>query len=59
MNNLELRQLILRHRLHYYEIAQELGISEFTLSRWFRTELDEDKRQKVSGAIDRLLEGGK
>jgi len=51
MNNLEVRELIERKRVAYYEVANQLGINVSTLSRWLRDELPEDKKAKVLKAI--------
>lgn len=51
MNNLEVRELIERKRVAYYEVANQLGINVSTLSRWLRDELPEDKKNQVIRAI--------
>jgi len=51
MNNLEVRELIERKRVNYYEIANELGIDRSTLSRWLQTELTDERKAKVIRAI--------
>ena len=51
MNNLEVRELIERKRVNYYEIANELGIDRSTLSRWLQTELTDERKTKVIRAI--------
>lgn len=37
-----------------WKICQHLGISEPTLTRWLRSELPEDKRQRILTAISEL-----
>ena len=54
MTNAEIKKVIRDRRLFNYEVAAQLGISEFTFSRWFRKELDEDKRKRVLNAINEL-----
>ena len=54
MNNNDIRQRIKSNRLYFYEIAEEIGITEFTLSRWFRKELTPEQQEKVLAAIDKL-----
>lgn len=49
--NQEIRQEIAKKRLRQYEIAQILGISEFTFSRWLHGELAPERRAKILGAI--------
>lgn len=50
--NQDIKQLIAQKRLRQYEVAQQLGISEFTLSRWLHCKLKPDCRQKILNAID-------
>ena len=58
MCNLEIRLKIKENRLHNYEIAKELNVSEFTFSRWLREELSEERKSLVLSAIDRIVRGG-
>ena len=51
MNNLEIRELIEKKRVAYYEVASALGINVSTLSRWLRDELDDERKTKVLRAI--------
>lgn len=51
MNNLEIRELIERKRVNYYEVATALGIDRSTLSRWLQTELSDERRTRVIKAI--------
>lgn len=53
--NRDIRKLIARKRLRQYEVADQLGVSEFTLSRWLRCELTPERRQKVLDAIDQAV----
>ena len=55
MKNKEIRDAIARHRVRYYEVAEVLGISECTFSRWMRRELTEDKRELIIDAINKLV----
>lgn len=57
MNNLEIRQAIKAARLMHYEVAAQLGISEYTLCKWLRKELTEEQREQVYSAIA-VLKGG-
>lgn len=54
LNNIEIRGEIERRRLHYYEVADALGINAVTFSYWLRTELTEERKQKVLKAIESL-----
>ena len=42
-----------------WRIAQELGISEPTLTRWLRVPLQEGRRKLIMEAINKLSEGGR
>ena len=57
MYNLDVRMLIKKNRLCHYEVAKEIGISEFTFCKWLREELSEDKKKLVFSAIDRIVRG--
>ena len=54
MTNTEIRQEIKKHRLRNYEVAREIGISEFTFSRWLRDEMNAERRERVKRAIEKL-----
>ncbi len=47
MNNLEIRQAMKERRMFNYELAEMLGISEFTLSRKLRNELPQDEKERI------------
>ena len=53
--NNDIRLVIEKSRLHHYELAHALGVSESTLIRWLRFELPEEKKKLVLSAVDRLL----
>lgn len=50
------KSLIKRKRLKQWEVAQAAGISEFTLSRWLRNDLTDDRYAVISTAINALIE---
>ncbi|MGI6011748.1 MAG: hypothetical protein ACOX8H_09680 [Ruminococcus sp.] len=54
MNNLEIREAIKDNRFFHYEIADFLGISESSLSKWLRTEMSPEKKERVLQAIEYL-----
>lgn len=56
MANEDLKQLIKKHRLFRYEIADAMGISEGYLSTLLRKPLTEEMEQKVLEAINKLTE---
>lgn len=54
MANQEIKNLIKKHRLFRYEVAEAMGISEGYLSTLLRKPLTEDMEQKVLEAINKL-----
>ena len=54
MPNSEIRTIIRKNRLFHYEIAEALGISESAFSKWLRSEMDNEKKQKVIQAIESI-----
>lgn len=56
MSNFEIRELLKKKRIRQYELAAEMQISEFTLSRWLRDELSKSKKDDVLQAIQRIVE---
>ncbi len=55
--NDEIKREIKRNRLMQYEIAAKIGISEYTLCRWFRNKLTPDQRGRILAAISELKAG--
>lgn len=53
--NQEIRDRILMNRLRHWEVAEQVGITDATISRWLRTPLREDRQKRVELAIDELL----
>ena len=45
--NKEIRELLAKRRIRQFEVAGQLGITEFTFSRWMRTELSPERKAKV------------
>ncbi len=54
MKNSKIRELIRKNKIYQYRIAETIGISEFTLCRWFRNELTKDKEEMIISAIEEL-----
>lgn len=52
-SNQAIRQLIATKRLKHYEVATALGVSEYTLCKWLRTELEPERKKRVIKAIDK------
>lgn len=56
MMNAEIRNMVKNSRIYYYEIAQALNISEFTLCRWLRNDLSDEKKTLITAAIAKISE---
>lgn len=54
MKNAEIKRTIWESRFRQYEIAEEIGISEYTFCRWFRRELSEEQKEQILNAITAL-----
>ena len=54
MTNREIRIAITAAGIKHWEVAQELGMHEVTFCRKLRFELDQEERQIILNAIDRL-----
>lgn len=55
MNGQDVKDLLRKERLYQWELAAALQISEFTLSRWLRGALDDERKEAILQAIDRLI----
>lgn len=56
--NNDIRKAALLADVRHWEICEVLGISEPTLTRWLRSELTEDKRNRIFAAIDSIAKEG-
>ena len=54
MANEEIKQLIKKHRLFRYEVADAMNVSEGDLSTLLRKPLTEEMRTRVLEAINKL-----
>jgi len=54
MNADDIRAVIKKYRYTQFEVAQEVGISEFTLSRWLRGVIPSERKDRILSAIERL-----
>lgn len=52
MNNTEIRKLIEKKRLRYYEVARAVGVNPQTFSGWLQTELTDERKERVLKAIE-------
>lgn len=57
MKNLNIKQTIKESRILQYEIAAKIGISEYTLCKWFRKELTTEQQEKILAAIAEIKAG--
>lgn len=55
ITNKDIRIAMIGHKK--YRVAEELGITEFTFSRWLRKEFTPERRAQVLAAIERLSKG--
>ena len=56
MENMELRNRIVKLRLKNYEVAREVGVTATTFSRWLQVPLTVAKRELIENAIKSLCE---
>lgn len=54
MENQELRQFIKENRILHYEIAEKIGISEYTLCKRLRKKLSDEQRERIISAVKQL-----
>lgn len=54
--NMDIREYVRSRRLLMWEIAEEAGISQPTLCRWMRTEMDPVRRDRIERAMKSLVE---
>lgn len=50
--NQEVREALHNKGMKQWELSDMLGVSEFTLTRWLRKELTEDKKELLLKAIN-------
>ncbi|MDQ7159196.1 hypothetical protein RCG63_04285 [Lactococcus lactis] len=53
--NQSIRELIYKERLKNWQVANAIGIYPSTLSVWLRTELNDDRRERVEKALEQLI----
>lgn len=56
--NEEIKAKIKKSRLYQYEVAAALSISEYTLCKWLRRPLNNERKQLIEKAIEVLVKGG-
>lgn len=55
MANQEIKNLISKHRLKYYEVADAMGISPGYLSTLLRKDLTDEMKNRVEEAIHTII----
>lgn len=53
--NQTIREIIYKNRLKNWQVANEIGIYPSTLSVWLRTELNDERRERVEKALEQLI----
>lgn len=54
-SNEDIRLLISKNKLKYWEVAEAIGISSFTFTVWLRTPLTDERKERVEKAVNELL----
>ena len=54
MKNAEVRAALKERGLRYWELADRLGISPYTLSVWLRHELPPEKKRRILKVIEEV-----
>ena len=54
--NVEVRTKLDSFSIHLWELAQAIGVSEMTMTRWMRAELTEEKKKLIEEAVQRIIE---
>lgn len=52
--NENVRAAIKKSRLYQWQIAEKIGVSEFTFTRWLRSELSDERKELILKAIAEL-----
>lgn len=56
--NSEVRRTLKEKHIALWELAMKIGISESTMIRWMRVEMDDARKELVNQAIKRIIKGG-
>ena len=54
MCNQDIRKLLKEKDIKMWQLADQLGISEPTITRWFRRELPQDKKKHIIKVIKEM-----
>lgn len=55
VRNKEIRVAMALADIKQWELAEAIGVSEVTICRWLRVELDEDKKEAILDVIKRMV----
>ena len=53
-NNFDIKIALIKAGVRQYELARALGVSEYTLCRWLRNELDPERKETILATIQRI-----
>lgn len=54
MANIDIRMEIMKRGLKNYQVAELVGVTETTFSKWLRTELPPEKKQEILKAMESI-----
>lgn len=52
--NLDIRDALKKNNIRHWELADALGISQYTLCVWLRRELPDDRKSQIFKLIEEL-----
>lgn len=52
--NMKVRTALMTSGVYQYELADEIGVSEITLSRWMRKEMPDERQQAMVEMIEQI-----
>lgn len=54
---MDIKKLIKKEKLKQWKVAEEIGITEFTFSRWLRSpeKLNKEQKMEIEAAIKTLI----
>jgi len=58
--NKDIRERIFNLGIYNWQLAEKIGVSDITLSRWMRVEMPktDERRIKIESVLDQLERGG-
>ena len=54
MANADIRNAIKKKNVYQYQVAEKLGVTEWTLVRWLRKEVPEELKQKILKTVNAM-----